>query len=376
MKLVLSLLLFPALAALTAPAQTTVTKVPYGKLPDGGVADLYTLKDKALTVQITTWGAHITSVVAPDYNGNGADVVLGYAGLDGYLADDGKTFMGSVVGRYGNRIAGAKFTLDGKAFDLNKNEPTDTLHGGKIGFDRHNWTGKQIPNGVELSLISADGDMGFPGNVIAHVKYTLMGDKLQMEYSATTDKPTVINLTNHSYFNLAGAGDILGQTLMIRADRYTPVDANLIPTGELAKVAGTPFDFTKATAIGTRINDKNDQLKIGLGYDHNFVLNAPYTLTKPAAVLRDPSSGRTLTVFTTEPGVQFYSGNHLDGTMKGRTGDGYQLHAGLCLETQHYPDSPNQPKFPSTTLTPEKPYHSVTVFQFHVTGMAGFPPAP
>jgi aldose 1-epimerase len=365
MKLLLSLLLFPALAA----AQTAVTKAPFGNLPNGGVADLYTLKDKALTVQITTWGAHITSIVALDNKGGGADVVLGYRDLAGYLADDGKTFMGSVVGRYGNRIAGAKFTLDGKTFNLSKNEPTDTLHGGKIGFDRHNWTGKQIPNGVELSLISPDGDMGFPGNVIAHVKYTLMGDKLQMEYSATTDKPTVINLTNHSYFNLAGSGDILGQTLMIRADRYTPVDKNLIPTGELAKVAGTPFDFIKPTPIGARINDQNDQLKIGLGYDHNFVLNAPDTLMQPAAVLRDPNSGRTLTVYTTEPGVQFYSGNHLDGTMKGRTGDGYQQHAGLCLETQHYPDSPNEPKFPSTALLPGKPYHSITIFQFSVTGM-------
>jgi aldose 1-epimerase len=366
MKLALSLLL---VSATFATAQTTVTKAPFGNLPDGSVADLYTLKDKSLTVQITTWGAHITSIVTLDGKGGGADVVLGYRDLAGYLADDRKTYMGAVVGRYGNRIGGAKFTLNGKTYDLSKNEPTDTLHGGMVGFDRHNWTAKQVPNGVEMTIVSPDGDQGFPGTVTAHVLYTLAGDKLRMDYSATTDKPTVINLTNHSYFNMAGTGDILGQTLMLRADRYTPVDAALIPTGELAKVAGTPFDFTKPIAIGTHINDGGDQLKYGLGYDQNFVLKAPYSLTSPAAIFRDPSSGRTLTVFTTEPGVQFYTGNHLDGTMKGKTGDGYQIHAGICLETQHYPDSPNKPAFPSTTLLPGKPYHSTTIFQFNVTGI-------
>jgi len=367
MKFALSLLL---VSATFAAAQTTVTKAPFGNLPDGSVADLYTLKDKALTVQITTWGAHITSVVLVDpKGGGGADVVLGYPDLAGYLADDGKTFMGAVVGRYGNRIGGAKFTLNGKTFDLSKNEPTDTLHGGKVGFDRHNWTGKQVANGVEMTLVSPDGDQGFPGTVTAHVVYTLVADKLRMDYSATTDKPTVINLTNHSYFNMAGAGDILGHTLMIHADRYTPVDANLIPTGELAKVAGTPFDFTKSTPIGAHINDGGDQLKYGAGYDQNFVLNAPHSLTQPAAIFRDPSSGRTLTVFTTEPGVQFYTGNHLDGTMKGKAGEGYAIHAGICLETQHYPDSPNKPAFPSTTLLPGKPYRSTTIFQFNVTGL-------
>jgi aldose 1-epimerase len=366
MKLAVTLLL---VSATVATAQTTVTKAPYGNLPDGSVADLYTLKDKTLTIKITTWGAHVTSVMALDNKGGGADVVLGYAGLDGYLADDGKTYMGSVVGRYGNRIGGAKFMLNGKTYNLNKNEPTDTLHGGKVGFDRKNWTGKQIPNGVELTLVSPDGDMGFPGTVTAHVVYTLTGDKLRMDYSATTDKPTVINLTNHTYFNMAGTGNILAQTLMIRADRYTPVDANLIPTGELAKVAGTPFDFTKPTPIGARINDKNDQLKIGLGYDHNWVLNAPYSITSPAAIFRDPSSGRTLTVYTTEPGVQFYTGNHLDAATKTRTGEPNQIHGGICLETQHYPDSPNEPSFPSTTLLPGKPYHSTTIFQFNVTGI-------
>jgi aldose 1-epimerase len=219
-----------------------------------------------------------------------------------------------------------------------------------------------------MTLVSPDGDMGFPGKVTAHVRYTLAGDKLRMDYSATTDKPTVINLTNHSYFNMAGAGDVLGQTLMIKASRYTPVDANLIPTGEIAPVAGTPFDFTRPTPIGAHIHDANEQLKIGLGYDHNWVFDA-HTLATPAAILRDPSSGRTLTIYTTEPGVQFYSGNHLDGTQAAYNGGTVPHYGGLCLETQHYPDSPNEPKFPSTTLVPGKPYASTTIFEFSVTGM-------
>jgi aldose 1-epimerase len=349
-----------------AAAQTHVTHAPFGKLPDGSVAELYTLHDKALKIGITTWGAHITSVEAPDRTGKVADVVLGYSSLDGYLADNGKTYMGSVVGRYGNRIAGGTFTVNGQTAKLATNEPTDTLHGGKEGFDRRNWTAKQIANGVELTLVSPDGDQGFPGTLTAHVRYTLVGDKLHMDYSATTDKPTVINLTNHSYFNLGGSGDILGETLMIRADRYNPVNAAMIPTGALAPVAGTPFDFRKPTPVGAHINYTNDQLKLGLGFDHNYVLNPPHTLANPAAVLHDPATGRTLTVYTTEPGVQFYTGNHLDGTMKSRTGQGYGLHAGLCLETQHYPDSPNHPAFPSTTLLPGQTYHSSTIFQFNV----------
>ena len=361
-------LFLAALLTAAAQAQTTVTKAPFGNLPDGSVADLYTLKDAALTVRVTTWGAHLTDIIMTSADSPGADVILGYSSLDGYLADDGKTYMGAVVGRYGNRIGGAKFTLDGHTCDLSRNEPTDTLHGGKVGFDRHNWTARQMPNGVEMTLLSPDGDMGFPGAVTAHVRYTLTGDKLRLDYSATTDKPTVINLTNHAYFNLAGTGDMLSHTLLLRASRYTPVDRNLIPTGQLAPVAGTPFDFTHGHPIGDRIHDLSDpQMKIGNGYDHNWCLDNPGSLTTPAAILRDPSSGRTLTIFTTEPGIQFYSGNKLDHD--GRNGEHYSTYGGIALETQHFPDSPNKPGFRSTTLLPGRPYTSITILQFDVTGI-------
>ena len=355
-------------ASIVAPlmSQTTVTKAPFGKLPDGSAVDVYTLADSTLNIRIITFGAHVISVKAPDRSGKVADVVLGYADLAGYLADD-KTYVGSVVGRYGNRIGKGAFMLDGKKVQLDQNNNGNTLHGGKSGFDRQNWMGKEIPNGVELTLVSKDGDMGFPGTLTAHVRYTLEGDKLHLDYSATTDKPTVVNLTNHSYFNLAGKGDILGELLMINADRYTPVDAGLIPAGKLAPVAGTPFDFRKATPIGARIDQADGQLKIGGGYDHNWALNAPYTLTKPAAILTDPGSGRVLKVYTQEPGIQFYSGNSIPGTFKGRSGELYVKHSGLCLETQHYPDSPNRPDFPSTTLLPGKPYHTSTIFEFTTT---------
>lgn len=363
-----SLLSAALLLAVSAPviAQTTVTKAPFGKLPDGSVVDVYTLADATLNIRIITFGAHVISVKAPDRDGKIADVVLGYDTLDGYV-NDKSTYMGSVVGRYGNRIGKGQFTVGGKKVQLSLNNNGNTLHGGVTGFDRANWTGKQVPNGVELTVVSPDGDMGFPGTVTAHVTYTLTGDKLRMDYAATSDKPTVVNLTNHAYFNLAGKGDILGDTLMIDADKFTPIDAGLIPAGPLAPVTGTPFDFKTPTAIGARINTTNEQLKLAGGYDHNWVLNAPHTLTKPAAVVTDPGSGRTLKVFTVEPGVQFYSGNFLDGTYKGRDGSPYKKYAGLCLETQHYPDSPNRPDFPSTTLLPGKRYHTSTIFEFTVT---------
>ena len=355
------------LAAITPlAAQTRVAKAEFGKLPDGSVVDVYTLSDNTLNIRIITFGAHLISVKAPDKHGAVADVVLGYDTMAGYIADN-KTYMGSIVGRYGNRIAKGQFTVGGVKAQLPLNNNGNTLHGGTKGFDRLNWTGKEVPNGVELTVVSPDGDMGFPGKLTAHITYTLVGDKLRMDYSATTDTPTVVNLTNHSYFNLAGNGTILDQVMMINAAKYTPTDAGLIPTGELAPVAGTPFDFNKPTAIGARINTPNDQLKIGGGYDHNYVLNAPHTLTNPAAVVVDPSNGRTLKVYTTEPGVQFYSGNSLDGSFKGRTGQVYSKNTGFCLETQHYPDSPNEPKFPSTTVTPAKPYKTSTIFEFTVT---------
>ena len=363
-SLKLAALLLAAIAPLSA--QTKVTKAEFGKLPDGSAVDIYTLSDSALNIRIITFGAHVVSVNAPDRNGKVADVVLGYDTFAGYMADK-STYMGSIVGRYGNRIAKGQFTVGGVKAQLPLNNNGNTLHGGLVGFDRLNWTAKQIPNGVELTVVSPDGDQGFPGKLTASVKYTLVGDKLRMDYNATTDKPTVVNLTNHSYFNLAGKGTILNEVAMINADKYTPTDKLLIPTGQLAPVAGTPFDFRKPTAIGDRINAADEQLKNGGGYDHNWVLNPPHTLTVPAAVVVDPASGRTLKVFTTEPGVQFYTGNSLTGEFKGREGMVFAKNTGFCLETQHYPDSPNQPSFPSTTVTPTKPYHTTTIFEFTVT---------
>ena len=346
-------------------AQTSVKKSDFGKAPNGATVDAYTLKDKQLEVKISTFGAHITSVQAPDRNGKVTDVVLGYNSQEGYN-NDTSSYMGSVPGRYANRIAKGEFAIDGKTYHLSTNNNGNTLHGGKEGFDRRIWTAQQIPNGVELTLVSPDGDQGFPGKVTAHVRYTLLGDKLRIAYSANTDKPTVINLTNHSYFNLAGQGDILHDTIMIDADRYTPTTPALIPTGELAAVAGTPFDLRKPTPIGEHIHDKNPQIQGAKGYDHNFVLN-PHTLTTPIAQVTDPTVGRTLTVYTTEPGVQFYAGDSLDGTLTGRTGQKYAQYDGFCLETQHFPNSPNEPSFPSTVLKPGQTYSSTTVFQFGVT---------
>jgi aldose 1-epimerase len=348
-----------------AGAQTKVVKTSFGKMPDGAAVDLFTLTDKQLEVRLTSFGAHITDVLAPDRSGKRVDVVLGYKDLAGYLADT-KTYMGSVVGRYGNRIAKGQFTLDGKHYQLSTNEHGNTLHGGVVGFDRKNWTAKQIPDGVEMTLVSPDGDMGFPGQLTAHVRYTLTGDRLRLEYSATTTKPTVLNLTNHSYFNLGGSGDILSHVLQLNASRYTPVNSTLIPTGTIEPVAGTPLDFTSPHAVGERIKADNEQLKLAGGYDHNWVFAAGHSLSQPAAVLTDPASGRTLTVYTTQPGVQFYSGNFLDGTFKGRDGQTYNKYSGMCLETQHFPDSPNQPNFPTTELKPGQMYHSTTIFQFGV----------
>lgn len=349
-----------------AAAQTKVTPSDYGKTTDGAAVKAYELKDAKLTVKIITFGAHVTSVLAKDKSGKVADVVLGYTTQDGYNQDN-TTYLGSVVGRYGNRIGKGKFSLDGHEYQLTLNNNGNTLHGGTPGFDRLNWTGKVVPNGVEMTLISKDGDQGFPGTLTAHVRYTLVGDKLRMDYTATTDKTTIVNLTQHSYFNLAGGGDILGHVLKLDADRYTVVDAQLIPTGELAPVAGTPFDFNQPTAIGARINTPNEQLKIGgVGYDHNWALTSKSKTMHEAAVVVEPASGRELIVTTTEPGIQFYSGNALDGKRVGRDGKPYTKYAGFCLETQHFPDAPNQPKFASTTLRPGQTYRSSTVFEFTV----------
>ena len=350
-----------------APAHTDVKAAPWGTSSKGQGVELYTLTNRQLTVEITNFGAHIVSIEAPDRDGHRADVVLGFKSLAGYEADT-KTYMGSVVGRYGNRIAKGKFSIGGTSYTIPANDHGNALHGGTEGFDRRVWSGQQIANGVELTLVSPDGDMGFPGQLTVHVRYTLEGSSLKIEYSASTTKPTVLNLTNHSYFNLGGesSGTILDEKIMLAANRYTPVDKTLIPTGQLAPVAGTPLDFRQPTAIGKRIDADNEQLKIAGGYDHNFVLNGKGTGLHLAARVVDPASGRTLTETTTEPGVQFYSGNFLDGSITGAGGAKYVKHAGFCLETQHFPDSPNHPLFPSTELRPGKTMHSETVFTFAV----------
>ncbi len=359
------------LGAQGAMAAVAVTKAGFGKLKDGRTVDVYTLKNADLEVHVTTYGARITSLLTKDKDGKMGDVVLGYNSVDGYAAEGAagkKTYFGAIVGRYGNRVRAGKFSIDGHAYQIPPNNNGNALHGGPNGFDEKLWTAKEIPGGVEMSLVSADGDMGFPGALTVHVRYTLVGDAIHINYSATTDKPTVTNITNHSYFNLSGdgQGDILGDVLMLNAAGYTPVDTGLIPVGGVQPVAGTPFDFNKPTAIGARVGVANDQLKIAGGYDHNWVLNGKNGEMKVAAKVVDPKSGRVLTVSTTQPGVQFYSGNFLDGTYTGKAGAKYTKHSGLCLETQHYPDSPNQPAFPTTLLKPGETLHTETIFAFSV----------
>ena len=353
-----------ALMTMTSVVSAQVTKQSFGKTPDGKNVDIYTLKDGAIEAQIITYGGIIQSLKVPDKNGKAADVVLGFDTLDEYVKGN-KGFFGALIGRYGNRIAGGKFVLDGKTYQVPLNDGPNALHGGPQGFDKVVWEGKEIPHGVELTYVSPDGDMGFPGKLTTVVRYTLVGKDLKIDYSATTDKDTVLNLTNHSYFNLAGAGngDILKNEVKINASRYTPVDATLIPTGELASVGGTPFDFRKPTAVGARIDGDNDQLKKGHGYDHNWVLDSTGKMAEAAEVY-EPSSGRVLQVITDQPGVQFYTGNFLDGSITGKGGKVYGHRSGLCLETQHFPDSPNHPKFPSTELKPGQKYHWVTIFRF------------
>jgi aldose 1-epimerase len=348
-----------------AGAATTVSHSVWGNLPDGAPVQIYTLKSAAVSLRVMSFGARVVSIETKDRSGKMGDVVLGYSNLADYVKDN-KTYFGVVAGRYANRIAGGKFTLDGKSYQIPVNDGPNALHGGPIGFDRKNWTAKEIPNGVEFTLISPDGDEGFPGTLTAHVRYVLADNTVKIEYSATTERPTVLNLTNHTYFNLAGegSGTILNEVLTIDADQFTPVDSTLIPTGQLAPVAGTPFDFTHPEVIGKRIGDDNEQLKLGHGYDHNWVLRGKMDVLHPAAQVYDPTSGRVLSVETTQPGVQFYSGNFLDGTFTGRSGVKYERRTGLCLETQHFPDSPNHPNFPTTELRPGQTFHSETTWTF------------
>ena len=349
----------------------TIRKETFGKTASGEQIGLYTLSNKkGMEVAITNFGATVVVLKVPDRAGKLADVVLGFDTLQGY--ENGTAYFGATVGRYGNRIGGGKFSIDGKTYTLPKNNGDNTLHGGITGFNKKVWMAREIASkdgeSLEMSYSSEDGEEGFPGNLSVKVVFTLPteGNELTIDYTATTDKATVLNLTNHSYFNLAGEGngDILDHVLTLHAKQFTPVDKTLIPTGELRDVAGTPLDFTRATAIGKRINESYEQLVFGKGYDHNWVIasDGRKGLTL-AAEAYDPKSGRTLEVLTTEPGVQFYSGNFLDGP-KGKGNKPYRQRAAFCLETQHFPDSPNHPNFPSTLLKPNSVFRSQTVFRF------------
>jgi aldose 1-epimerase len=342
----------------------------FGKTPEGQQVRLYTLTNAhGLKARIMTYGAIVVSLEVPDKGGKMGDIVLGYDNLDSYVKNS--PYFGAIVGRYGNRIGKGRFTLDGVTYDkLAINNGENHLHGGIKGFDKVVWTDEPVRRsnavGVKLSYLSKDGEEGYPGNLQATVTYTLTNDnELRIDYLATTDKATPVNLTHHGYWNLTGGQrDILGHVLTLNADQGTPVDKGLIPTGDLLPVKGTVMDFTKPTPIGARIESDYEQLKFGGGYDHNWVLNKGGKDMTLAARVYEPTSGRVMDVYTKEPGIQFYSGNFLDGTITGKGGTVYQHRWGLCLETQHYPDSPNKPNFPSTILRPGQKYETVTVYRF------------
>jgi len=369
----------------------TITKDSFGELPDGTAVDRYTLASKTMSVSILTYGGIIQQLWAPDRHGQLANVTLGFADIGGYTSPEyvaSNPYFGAIIGRYGNRIGGAKFTLEGNTYTLDANNNGNTLHGGFKGFDKFVWDAEPFDGhgvvGVKLTRTSAEGEgcitpatcTGFPGNLEVEVDFTLdKHNNLRFDYTATSDADTVVNLTNHSYWNLAGegTGTIYDHQLTLNADAFTPVDSLLIPTGEIRPVAGTPFDFTTPHAIGERIRENDEQLVFGRGYDHNWVLNREPGSTDmiKAARLRDPSSGRVLTISTTEPGIQFYSGNFLNGTLYGTSGHQYRQGDGLALETQHYPDSPNKPQFPSTELKAGDTYRTTTVYGFSAAGHKG-----
>jgi len=342
-----------------------VEKSFFGLTPDGDSAMLYTLKnERDITITITNWGGIITGIHTPDKNGKSTNIVLGFDNLDQYLK--GQPYFGAIVGRYGNRIANAQFTLDGETYHLAANDGNNSLHGGVKGFDKKLWDPEVISceerSALQLTYLSPDGEEGYPGNLKVTVTYELLMDQFYITYEAETDKPTVLNLTNHSYFNLAGEGTILDHIMYLNATRYTPVNDELIPTGELAYVEGTPFDFRKPHAIGEHFDEVGGNPP---GYDHNFVIDGTDGESRLAAKVMDPKTGRFLEVQTTQPGVQFYTGNFLDGTLVSGNRTFIQ-HSGLCLETQHFPDSPNQPAFPSTVLRPGEKFVSQTIFRFGV----------
>ena len=372
----LALLSLPFSAALAqqpdSSAMDRIQKAPFGQTSDGQAVDRYTLTNpNGIEMEVTNYGGLITALRVPGQGGERADVVLGYDRLDGYLEQS--PYFGALIGRYGNRIAGGTFTLDDSTYALATNNGPNHLHGGERGFDKRVWAAEPFEDstgvGLVLTYTSPDGEEGYPGTLEARVTYTLTdSNEVVFDYHATTDQATPVNLTQHTYFNLAGhgAGDILDHELMLNAQAYTPVDSTLIPLGEIADVRGTPFDFTEATAIGLRIEGDHEQLEHAGGYDHNFVLDGEAGQMKLAARVYEPTSGRVMEVRTTEPGVQFYAGNFLDGSITGKDGAVYEQRTGFCLETQHFPDSPNQPAFPSTTLRPGEEYTSRTVYRFDV----------
>ncbi len=348
----------------------SIKKILFGKTPDGTDIDIYTLTNKAgMKIKALNYGSIITELWAPDKNGQSQDVILGHDNFKGVLADT--YYLGAVIGRYANRIAGGTFSLDGKLYQLAQNSNGQHLHGGNKGFDKVIYQAaiqaQQSSDSLVLRYLSKNGEEGYPGNLELTVRYSLAdNNEFTIDYTAVTDKRTVVNFTNHMYFNLAAGGtnDILPHELVINADKYTPVDRNLIPTGELASLAGTPLDFSKPTAIGARINDDFPQMQLARGYDHNYVLKGQPEALKPAARVYEPNSGRLLEVSTTEPGIQFYSGNFLDGTVSGKGSRVIGCRSGLCLEPQHFPDSPNHPGFPSTVLDTGQTFHSRTVYRF------------
>lgn len=361
------------------PPQPTIEGEPFGTVdggpehPENGKAvEIYTLTNsRGMEVTVLTYGGILQSIKVPDRRGKLENVTLGYDNLDDYVNNNGPYF-GAIIGRYGNRIGGASFELDGVEYELAANNGPNNLHGGNFGFDKRVWTVEDTGSDrhsawIELSYTSPDGEEGFPGTLDTTVTYTLTNrNQIKMDYHATTDAPTVVNLTNHAYWNLdgEGSGSILDHKLKLNASHYTPVDDTLIPTGDIPSVEGTPFDFTRSTKIGERIRDDNEQLRFGRGYDHNWVLDRKGDGLELAARLSDRDSGRVLSVWTTEPGIQFYSGNFLDGTIYGTSGRAYRQGDGLALETQHYPDSPNKPEFPSTVLEPGDVYETTTIYQF------------
>ncbi len=355
------------------PVGPAVSRVRFGTLADGSAVEVFTITNASgVEVRAMTYGGIILSLRVPDREGRLDDVVLGFDTVADYEKKN-DPYFGAIIGRYGNRIAKGRFTLDGEAFNLAINNGPNHLHGGVKGFDKTLWKGDPFQNGQAAGVVftrtSPDGEEGYPGTLTVRVTYTLNDrNELAVDYQATTDKPTIVNLTQHSYFNLAGQGsrDILGHQVQINADRYTPVDPTLIPSGELTPVAGTPFDFRQPVAIGARIDADHPQIKVGPGYDHNWVLNRTGSGLQRAVRVTEPSSGRTLTIATTEPGLQFYAGNFLDGSITGKQGRVYKRRFGFCLETQHFPDSPNRASFPSTVLRPGEEYVSRTVFTFGV----------